>query len=200
MSNIFTADPNRFIPAGANGGVPGPPNGGGMFGMIASNGLLPPPMPPAPPIQLEMPPALSGAKKPRDIHSLLREGMKAQPRACGVPIAKRSLAELKADEKKTGIKVRDDLPPDFPRGPWVADLSKPPDHAPASGCHDGGQLISPYPSLTALACHRPRIVLPFTTLTLCCGTTRMEVPRGADGGAMEVLVLGSQHAARLPWP
>jgi len=69
----------------------------------------------------------------------LRAGIKAQPRACGMPVAKRTLAELKADEKKTGLKVPLDLPADFPRGPWVVDLSKPPDHAPASGAHDGGK-------------------------------------------------------------
>ena len=70
---------------------------------------------------------------------VLRAGIKAQPRACGMPVAKRTLAELKADEKKTGLKVPLDLPADFPRGPWVVDLSKPPDHAPASGAHDGGK-------------------------------------------------------------
>jgi hypothetical protein len=59
-----------------------------------------------------------------------------------MPVAKRTLAELKADEKKTGIKVPHDLPPDFPKGPWVVDLSKPPEHAPATGCHDGGELFT----------------------------------------------------------
>ena len=78
MSNIFTADPNRFIPAGANGGVPGPPNGGGMFGMIASNGLLPPPMPPAPPIQLDtyIPPGASRPRRKTSWHEF--EGVKRE--------------------------------------------------------------------------------------------------------------------------
>jgi hypothetical protein len=35
----------------------------------------------------------------------LRAGIKAQPRACGMPVAKRTLAELKADEEKTGLQV-----------------------------------------------------------------------------------------------
>ena len=47
------------------------------------------------------------------------------------------MADLKADEKKTGIKVPTDLPIDFPRGPWIVDLSKPAHHAPSGG-HDGG--------------------------------------------------------------
>jgi len=72
----------------------------------------------------------------------MRDGTKPQPRTCACPVARRTLADLKNDEKKTGIRIPADLPPDFPRGPWVVDLSKPPDHAPGSGCHDGGQLAA----------------------------------------------------------
>jgi len=87
----------------------------------------------------EYPPAPPKAQR----LSLVRDGgTKTQPRACGMPVAKRTLAELKADEKKTGLKVPADLPNDFPRGPWVVDLSKPPDHAPAAGCHDGGVCLT----------------------------------------------------------
>jgi len=42
------------------------------------------------------------------------------------------------DKKKTGITVPDDLPADFPRGPWIVDLSKDPDHPLTSGSHDAG--------------------------------------------------------------
>lgn len=31
-----------------------------------------------------------------------------------------------------------DLPSDFPRGPWIVDFSKDPDHTNTSGCHDAG--------------------------------------------------------------
>ena len=104
--------------------------------MATSGGLEPDAQaggPPAPP------PDGSGASQPKPPRPLRipPEG-KAQPRACGAPVAKRTLAELKADEKKTGIKVPEDLPPDFPRGPWVVDMTKPADHVPATGAHDGG--------------------------------------------------------------
>ena len=68
--------------------------------------------------------------------SVSEHGAKCK-RPCGQPIARRTMADLKADEKKTGIKVPTDLPIDFPRGPWIVDLSKPAHHAPSGG-HDGG--------------------------------------------------------------
>lgn len=95
----------------------------------------PPDMPPAPPRQNIQPHTQPHAQRPT-----MREGVKSQPRSCGMPVAKRTMAELKADEKKTGIRVPEDLPTDFPRGPWVVDLSKSPEHAPATGQHDGGTL------------------------------------------------------------
>lgn len=193
-----------YHPTGS-GGVPGPPLGGGMMGMM---GLLPQSM--APTLHdMRIVHELCGVGRGAGTGSVTadnlsaspkarnsREGVKAQPRACGVPIAKRSLAELKADEKKTGIRVHNDLPPDFPRGPWVVDLSKPPDHAPSMGCHDGGLLFFPHPAIDALA--TARVFFCRMRRSRFHARTRMEVPRGADGGAMEVLVLGSQHATRLP--
>ncbi len=104
--------------------------------MATSGGLEPDAQaggPPAPPPDGSGVPPL---KPPRPLR-IPPEG-KAQPRACGAPVAKRTLAELKADEKKTGIKVPEDLPPDFPRGPWVVDMTKPADHVPATGAHDCG--------------------------------------------------------------
>ena len=40
----------------------------------------------------------------------------------------------------------------------------------------------------------------FVGLTLRAGDNRLEVSRGADDSAVEVLVLGPEHATRLPWP
>ena len=146
-----------------------------------------------------------------------REGMKPQPRACGMPVARRTLADLKNDEKKTGLRIPADLPADFPRGPWVVDISKPPDHMPATGSHDGGELqssgCSVPPSLitgallargveercegeTLPPCRR-LLMGPGGPVLVCA---RLEVPGGADGCAVEMLVLRPEYTPGLPRP
>jgi hypothetical protein len=164
---------------GMSGGLEALQSGGGVGGIAG------PFQPPVQPMAdgLGVAPAAKGPKPLR----IPPEG-KAQPRACGAPIAKRTLAELKADEKKTGIKVPEDLPPDFPRGPWVVDMTKPPDHVPATGAHDGGVCLP-----LRAPCAGPSCPDDF-------GCNRMEVPGGADGRAVEVLVLGPEHAARRARP
>ena len=193
-------------PMGMNSGIPPPPGlgqpmslmppmplplmgmSGGLEALQSGGGVggIPGPFQPPGQPMADMIGVAPAAKGPKPLR-IPPEG-KAQPRACGAPIAKRTLAELKADEKKTGIKVPEDLPPDFPRGPWVVDMTKPPDHVPATGAHDGGVCLP-------LRAPRAGPLGPDV-----CGCNRMEVPRGADGGAVEVLVLGPEHAARRARP
>ena len=42
-------------------------------------------------------------------------------RPCARPLSKSTLLELEADTSKTGMRLPNHLPADFPRGPWLVD-------------------------------------------------------------------------------